>query len=635
MTTNSSEEPGKNPANDALLKKLLEKVRENLRNEHFSVEDLADKMSMSRSQLHRKLKQATGKSVNQFIREYRLQRSMELLKREDMNVSEIAYEVGFGSPSYFTSCFTEYYGYPPGEAKRKLNEPTPADVSVRNERPKKYNQNIYKIAVIGLAFLVLVVVFLLYRPLASYTGGVVDTFNTRSIAVLPFKNLNMDQENKYFSEGVVEAINRHLFRIGDLRVISLTSTDRYRESDKSAQEIASELKVSNLLEGSIQRYENMVRIEVRLIDASTQGQVWSENYDRELKDIFKTQSEIAEKVAIALKAKLSPQEEAKLNQKMTDNAEAYDLYLKGIYEFRTYTRNGIHRAIAFFNQAIAVDSNYAPAYSGLATSYIAQASIFGAELSALDALAMAKPLLDKAVRLDPDLIDAHAWNGFYLLYNNWDFAGAEQEYKKASATNDPEALALYADFLNFMRRHEEALAVCKKLQQTNPYYPNSRMTLSLYYLGRFDEATEFARARMILFNNYNTVDSYGFLMLNTGNYEKAIELFQKAMNVGGVRYPRMLGWLGAAYARSGQKAKALALLNELKAKRTQTEAGSLSFFMAVIYTALGDKASAINLLQDAYDHHEMEIPWLKSEPQFYSLHDEPAFQDLIAKVGFP
>jgi tetratricopeptide (TPR) repeat protein len=423
--------------------------------------------------------------------------------------------------------------------------------------------------------------------------------------------------------------------VGDLRVISLTSTDRYRESDKSAQEIGEELNVSNLLEGSIQRYENTVRIEVRLIDATTEGQIWAENYDRELKGIFKTQSEIAENVALALKSNLSPEEKAVLGQKMTDNPEAYDLYLKGMYEYRTYTRNGVHHAIEYFQQAIALDSGYALAYAGLATSYIARASIFGTELSALDAFAIAKPLLDKALALNPDLVEAHTWNAFYLLYNNWDFEGAEQEYKKAIVTNFPDALAVYADFLNFSRRHEEALTISQRLDQTDPYYPNSSMILSLYYTGQYEKAEAFARLRVRTFSNYLTLDSYGFLMLNTGKYEEAIPIFQRVMDIEGIRYPRILGWMGAAYARLGNQEKALEHIEELKAKIPVNDAGSLRFFIAVIHAAFGDKPSALLWLQQAYEQHEMEMPWLISEPQFYELHEEPEFQALVQKIGFP
>ncbi len=638
-SSNHTDRVNKNPANDALLKKLTEEVEVNLQNEQFSVEELAERMNMSRSHLHRKLKQATGQSVNQFIREYRLQRAMTLLKQEDMTVSEVAFQVGFGSPSYFTTCFTEYYGYPPGEVKYKLNEKIEKTASPGFQQSKKKTQNNKRkqFTMWGLVLAGLLLGFFLYQQSAINASQpeATGTSQEKSIAVLPLKNLSPNQENEYFSEGVVEAINRHLSQVGDLKVISLTSTDRYRESSKTAREIGRELNVSNLLEGSIQRYENTVRIEVRLIDTDTEQQVWAENYDRELSDIFKTQSEIAEYVALTLKSTLSPEEKAVLSQTTTDNSEAYDLYLKGIYENRTYTRTGNNRAIEYFQQALALDSGYALAYAGLARGYIARAAIFGAELSALDALALAKPQIDKALAIDPGLAEARAWNGFYLLYHNWDFEGAEEEYRKAIATNFPDALAVYADFLNFSRRHEEALSIAQRLNQVDPYYPNTRMILSLYYTGRHEEAEKFSQSRLKMFKNYYTLDSYGFFLLNTGKYTEAITIFERVFQIEGIRYPRILGWIGAAYAHSGNRKKAFELIEELKAKIPVNDAGSLRFFIAVIYTALGDKPSAIEWLQAAYEQHEMEMPWLISEPQFYPLHEEAEFQALVDKVGFP
>jgi TolB-like protein len=457
----------------------------------------------------------------------------------------------------------------------------------------------------------------------------------KSIAVLPFENLSNNPENEYFSKGVLGAINRYLSQISELRVISLTSTDLYKNSSKSSKEISKELSVSNLLKGSIQRSGNKIRIEVQLIDAANEHQLWAGNYDREIDDIFKIQSEIAENVALAMKATLSPEEKAVLNQKMTSNTKANDLYMKGNFAIMSFTRNGIYRAMEYFNQAIEQDPNFALAYSGLASCYIDKAAIFGAELNALDAFALASPYLKKALELDPDLPEARTLNGFYLLYNNWDFKGAEQEYKKSIITNYNAALHVYSDFLNFVNRDSDALIIAERLNQTDPFFPISNMVYALYYLGRYEEATEFAKSRLKLFYNFSTLGEYGFLMLNTNYYTEAIESFQKAMELEGIRYPRILGWMGSAYARSGQQKKAMEIIEELKELSKTTRAGSVGFFIAVIYAALGDKDSALHWIQEAYTHHEMEIPWLKSEPQFYSLHDDPEFQEIVRKVGFP
>lgn len=635
---------------NVFLKRLTEVTESNLTNAQFGVSELARKMEMSRSNLHRKVSSAANISVSQFISRVRLKRAMELLRKGSLKISEIAFECGYQSVAYFTKCFREFYGYPPGEVEKgnfsenneseikqlkTLDSVTQPKLSLYFKRLLK-NGNVRILASAGIMVVGLLISFFLLQKITadSFHSKSFNLDTVNSIAVLPFKNLNNDTEYEYYSNGVTEAINRHLSQINDLKVISLISTERYRNSEKTVREIGKELSVSHLLEGSIQRHENLVRLEVKLIDAVNESQVWAENYDRELKDIFQTQSEIAGQIVLALKNTLSPEEKKALNQRMTENAEAYDLYLKGIFENRTYTRSGNNRAMEYFQWAISLDSNYALPYAGLAVGTIAKAAVFGAELSAVKALEQTKIFIDKALALDPELVEAHLWNGFYLLYNNWDFDGAEQAYEKSIVTDYADALAVYADFLNFNRRHEEAYEIAKRLDQTHPFYPNSRMILSLYYLERYTEAEEFAHSRMRLFKNYYTLDSYGFLKLNTGNYDEAIETFKQIFEIEHVRYPRILGWLGAAYARNGQPVKALELIEELKTILAESNAGSPAFFIAVIYAALGEDEAALTYLETALDDREMEVPWLISEPQFFSLHGNPVFQILVQKVGF-
>ena len=639
---------GKNSKADYdFLRQLTEITESNMSHAQFGVSKLANEIGMSRSNLHLRLKKISGLSASQFIKQVRLKKAMGILQQRNITVSETAYDCGFQSVSYFIKCFREYYGFPPGEVEKKniqesdfkqnaISESGNSSKLYLNHKNIAKTGHIRKLASVGLIFSVLTISFFVYQKNKA------DGFKTtsdglnfdNSIAILPFKNLNKNSDYDYFSNGVVEAINRHLSQINELSVTSLTSSERYRKTEKSAREIGRELHVSSLLEGSIQRHESLVRIEVRLIDVETEKQLWAENYDRELKQIFKTQSEIAAQVVMALKKTLSPEEKKVLTQQMTENAEAYDLYLKGIYENRTYTRSGNRNAIELFQQSVALDSNYALSYAGLALCNLAKGSIFGSEVSASEALSGAKPYIDKALTINPALAEAHLCNGFYLLYNNWDFEGAERAYKKSIVNNFEDALAVYADFLNFTKRHEEAYIIAKKLDQIHPYYPNSRMILSLYYLERYSDAEEFAQSRLRLFNNYYTLDSYGFLKLNTGQYKEAIQIFEQIFELENVRYPRILGWMGAAYARLGQQDKAMKHIKELKAVLAKSNAGSPAFFIAVIYASLGDEESALSFLEQALDDHEMEVPWLISEPQFYSLHSKPAFQVLVQRVGF-
>lgn len=616
------------------LENLKKAVDDNLTNDQFSVEALARNIGMSRSQLHRKLNVATGQSVSQFIREYRLQRGMDLLKQGDLTAAEVADRIGFGSATYFNKCFSEYYGYPPGEVKNRQDENKQAEtvlassLSPAPSRPAARKSLLLKIFTAGALLLVVALISFNYNPRSAIS------MDDKSIAILPFKNLSEDQRNEYFSDGVIEAIRTGLSQISELRVISRTSVEQYRRSDKPAREIARELGVAALLEGSIQRNNNRVRIDVRLVDAPTEAQIWAKSYDRELKDVFAIQREIAQQVAHELNAQLSQEEKTKLSKSETENSRAYDLFLKAVYEYRTYTNKGAHNSIELLTAAIELDPAYARAYAFLANSYIALATIFGAELSALEGLQKGKPFIDKALELDPYLDEAHMLMGFYRLYHDWDFKGAEEEYKLAIVSDHPDALALYIDFLNFTSRHEEAMEYAGRLNLNDPYYPNSRMIQSYIYNGRLEEALEFSESRLKMFNNYLTLDSHGFLLLNMGRYQDAIVYFNKAIALEGIRYPRMLGWMGAAYAKSGERRKALELVDELKVRLERNEKGSIAFFIAVIYSALNDKTTALSWLRTAYQSHDMEMPWLMTEPQFYDLHEEPEFLELATKIGF-
>ncbi len=333
-------------------------VLEHLSDENFGVAQLAAALNMSRSNLLRKVKKHTQLSASQFIRQIRLTESMELLRQGHLTVSEISYEVGFGSPSYFIKCFREHYGYPPGEASKRSFEDAPAS-------PGFFRKHQVKIlAGAGILMILLIAgVLLMNRPVPS------EASLEKSIAVLPFKNESGDSTNIYFINGLMESTLNNLQKIEDLRVISRTSAEKYRDSDKAIPEIARELGVNYFVEGSGQKIGDQVLLHIQLIEAKTDRPVWSEQYNREVGDIFALQNEVARKIAAAIQAVVTPDELALIEKKPTDNLRAYDYYLQGLEPMYAGTREGWQQAIPLFEKAITEDPHFALAYADIAIAY--------------------------------------------------------------------------------------------------------------------------------------------------------------------------------------------------------------------------------------------------------------------------
>lgn len=622
--------PGKNSAIIQRLDKLLE---ERLQDDDLSVEGIASALGYSRSHLHRLVYQATGKSISQYIREYRLEKALKLLQQEHLNVSEAAYRVGFGSASYFSKSFNEYFGFPPSETSA-IHDHVSAKDSETSHSSKKRSWPPKVVVPLLLGLVIIFISMLLFKSWIPGMGRNVER-DMNSIALLPFTNLTDDPANLFFSQGINDAIARKLSSLDNVRVVSRISTSQYEDQQTPIKQIAREMNTAYVLVGSIQRSGDQVRIEVGLVNGGTGINRWSENYDRDFKDIFEIENDIAEHVAESLNATLSRGEEFGSNRGYTSNPKAYEYYMKGIFELRTYTSAGAKKSTEYFSAAVELDPDFAMAHNWLGHSYIARAAMFGMELDAMDGLEKAFPHIEKSIELDPDLKEARPIRAFYYLYHDWDFKKAEQEYILALNKSQAESYALYADYLNFVRRHEEALKWSEEQELIEPYYPNPRKLQSLYYVGRVDEAIEYAENRLRIQKNYWMMDGYGFVLLNAGRYEEAIAVFQEIFQIEHERYPRILGWLGAAYARSGEEENAWEIVAELQALKEISSASSPGFYTAVVFAALGDHESAIYWLRRAVDDHEMEIPWLISDPQLYDLHDLPGFKDLVAEVGFP
>lgn len=337
-------------------------ILHNICNEQFGVSELANLMNMSRSNLLRKIKKSTNISASQFIRQVRLQKGMDLLKHSELTVSEISYQVGFGNTSYFIKCFREFYGYPPGESRKEIIENT--------EKLKKvsfFKQYRFFIIILTMATIVASMYLLLRKK--SDNSKIVYSKITKSIAVLPFKNMSSDSSNLYFVNGLMESTLNNLQKIEDLRVISRTSVEKYRSTSKTISEIAKELNVNYLVEGSGQRFGNQVLLNIQLIDASNDTPIWAEQYKYKVLNIFDLQNTVAKKIAESIKATVTPAELQQINKKPTENIEAYEFYLKALVPFQTETKEGLEEAIPLFKKAIAIDAKFALAYSKLAVSY--------------------------------------------------------------------------------------------------------------------------------------------------------------------------------------------------------------------------------------------------------------------------
>lgn len=349
------------PSRSEFIDKLTEIIQANISNERFGVSDLADSIGMSRSNLLRKVKKETGLSVSVFIRQIRLEYSLDLLNDKNLTVSEVAYMVGFNSPSYFIKCFHEHYGFPPGEAIKVKKGP---DKEI--EKPEK-KQKKGSIAVASFFFMIIIVTSVLYYTIHDLGSG--DITEDKSIAVLPFINDSDDSTNVYIVNGLMESILGNLQKIGDLRVVSRTSVEKFRNNNSTIPEIAKELGVRYFVEGSGQKIDDQIMLSVQLIDAIGDKHLWAEQYNRNTKDVFKLQKEVAKHIADEIGAIIKPEEQQRLDKEPTNNLVAYDYFLKGLDLLFQGSPKELEESIIWFKKAINEDPEFARAYADISIAY--------------------------------------------------------------------------------------------------------------------------------------------------------------------------------------------------------------------------------------------------------------------------
>ena len=456
----------------------------------------------------------------------------------------------------------------------------------------------------------------------------------KSVAVLPFDNLSHDPENAYFSEGIQDEILTHLAKIGDFKVISRTSTEKYKSAPDNLREIAKQLGVANILEGSVQKASDQVRVNVQLINALNDAHLWADTYDRKLTDIFAVESEIAKSVVEKLQAKLNGRAEQELASRPTENPEAHELYLKGRYFWNKRGTENLRKSIAFFQQAIDKDPAYALAYAGLGDAR-SLLPIY-ANTPPKDDVPAALAAARKAVELDDTLAEAHTSLANALVMNV-QLAASEPEFRRALQLNPNYATAhqWFGECLQGEGRFDEALLEIERAHELDPLslIINAVVGNILGKVGRFDEALDQLHKTIDLDPNFAPAHVMLAQVLDEKrDWAGAIAEYQKAMQLNSKTSPQLAA-LACIYADAGKKEEARKILDELTALSHKQYISSYS--LAVVHLAVGERDEALRLLEKCFDEREILLQGtygsIKTDKRLNALRDDPRFKKLVER----
>jgi TolB-like protein/AraC-like DNA-binding protein len=649
----------------AFIRKLTDIVLANLQDENFSVEKLAEQAGMSRISVHRRIKSFRNQDVSQFIREIRLKRALEMLQNNEGTVAEIAFRVGFGSATYFNKCFHEYYGFTPGEVRKSesadylRNQADEKHLKSQNKKeliPKRGIDSISKrlhhknvlIASLGILSGLLVIYFL-YILLLQNNGSRQRTNNPeKSIVVLPFKNLSDDPENQYFADGIMEDILNHLFRIKQLNVRSRTTAEHFRENQMTSPQIARELKINYVIEGSVLRDKNVVRIFIQLIDARNDQHILSEKFEGDMANHLVLSSEIAKKVADALETVMSSEEIGQIEKIPTNSPRAYDYYLKARFlvnkandENRVdISRDGLMGSIKYFEKAIAEDSTFALAYAGMADSWY-NLSAWGWYSPYIEGISKAEDFSSRALEIDHYCAEAHAVKGACLIYPERRFEESREELMTSIRLNPNFAIAhqWYAQLLMITGPIEEARVHMNRVLELEPYFwvAYNLNSWIFYFEGKHNKGIDACRTGRDL--NPHSLDNDWLFVIHYSKLGEgdsaAVELnniFSRYLNTNQYKYEiseanRKLGYKGLF--------KWLIDLNIHKPVPIEGMNGN-PFYIAWWYAILGEKENSIYWLGKVREakhipYHYFDL--ITTNPDFDFLRNDSRFNKIIEEFG--
>jgi TolB-like protein/AraC-like DNA-binding protein len=613
------------------IENLSKIILDNLSNENFGISELIKVSGVNKNYLRSRIKSIKKITVNQFITEIRLEKALEFLLEGTYTAAEVSYNVGFNSPSYFNRCFHNHFGYPPGDIKKRTVSKSESGVSedridkISNPKMDSNNvlssRNVKFIYIVAALFVVAGIIFISIFFIRN-SLGFEQRSKEKSIAVLPFKNLSENEENRYFADGVVEDILDRLTKIKELKVVSRTSVEQFRESIESTPEIAKKLGVNYLLEGSVQRQEGKVRITIQLIDAKNDRHILSEKIDRALEDILVLESDIAKLVADKLQAAISPSETELIDKEYTSNTQAYDYYLMGRYYWNLLGFESLKKSLEYFERAIKADSTYALAYAGMAEAYYALSDY---RIKPIEGIDKSCELAKKALQIDPKLPEAYALLGMLYSDGYWQWEKARTYFEKAMEIDSSNMVTLYyySAFLNTLGEFDASRRYINRALEFAPYSIKFRRSSSYFYHGenkQKEALQEILKVQEMLGDKFDQQHYVFWCYVNAGDTMTALKFMQKAFETV-PKYKKYKAYANQIFPV--YKASGLTGLYSVMYKN------SPSYWYAVQLDSID---VAIRYLQKYYENREPTMYYLILDPDFVKLHKDPRFLEIVDKT---
>ncbi len=460
-----------------------------------------------------------------------------------------------------------------------------------------------------------------------------DAAGLPSVAVLPFMNMSADPENEFFADGITEDVIAHLAKIRTLRVTSRTSVMAFKKHQQSLREIGTALGVGMLVEGSVRRSGNRVRIVAQLVDPRTDEHLWAETYDRDLDDIFAIQTDVALQIAAALRAELTLEERARIGRRPTRDLEAYQLYLQGRHHFVQFTKAGFARSVALFEQAVARDPHFALAYAAIAQTHTESVNGGISRVVPAEAFARAQQAVNRALAIDDGLAEAHDIVGLLRFTRDFDWKGAEEEFRLALRLS-PGSADVYGHLgwlCSAQGRFDESLALLRRARELDPLAVRSDFANELMRAGRTEEALADAQRALTLDPSYPRLHTvFGWACMALGRTAEGLAALERAVELS-PDITLFRAQLGQALGMAGHEARARAILAELEvlAERQYVP----TYHLAHVHVGLGEREAALDCLERAFEERSGAIYGIKGSFLFASLRDHPRFQALLRRMN--